>query len=475
MLPEIDAASVVLFAAASVVTALILCFAMRRNKRGDPAMKWLIASNLSLLAAASGMLTRPLIGFEASSILVIGGAYAGMCCAYFAVLRAEGERPRYALLVAIGVVSTAAQAALAIFAESATPLMLTSSAVNSVVTLLMTLGVWRRLRHYGSGTAILISLPFAAFFAGYFIRLILVLVWPESQAPLAATVMIITVMAWAAVILELGMIALREALAGALERLEAANVARSRFLLAISHELRTPLNAVLGLSELMRAESAGPLTEPYRTFVNHIHDNGRSLLGLVTDLLDIAAVENHALALEEAELDPTAIASETVESFAEAAEAAGVALTLKVARDAPRRMRADPVRLARAASNLIDNAVRFVGQGGTVEVEVSAAADGSMAIIVTDDGPGMPDAELARALELFGRVKGVEDPNEGVGVGLPLAREIVKAHGGRLEMTSAPGEGVTATAFLPASRILEDRLRAGDQTGEQALESLAAE
>lgn len=337
---EIDAKSVVLFAAASVFLALILCFAMRRHKAGDPAIKWLIASNFCLLAAACSMLARPLIGFEASSILVIGGAYAGVSCAFFAVLRAENEAPPYGMILAIGVVSIAAQAALAIFATSAIPLMLTSSAVNSVVILFMTIGIHRRLKRYGDGTATLLSLPFAALFTGYFTRFVIVMLWPDSQAPLAATVMIITIMAWAAVILELGMIALREtqarrALSDALSRLETANAARSRFLLAISHELRTPLNAVLGLSELMRAESAGPLTEAYRKFVGHIHENGRSLLGLVTDLLDIAAVENHALTLEEAEVDLHRIAVETVEALREAAEAGGVSIAVELAEDAP--------------------------------------------------------------------------------------------------------------------------------------------
>lgn len=86
----------------------------------------------------------------------------------------------------------------------------------------------------------------------------------------------------------------------------------------------------------------------------------------------------------------------------------------------------------------------------------------------------MTESELKRALELFGRVRGVDDPNEGVGVGLPLAREIAKAHGGRLDVKSEPGEGVTASAIFPAARIIA-RAEPLAAPAPASLASLAAE
>ncbi|MEM7505330.1 MAG: HAMP domain-containing sensor histidine kinase [Pseudomonadota bacterium] len=454
---NIDPKSVVLFAGASVVIALVLCVAMRRHERGDPAIGWLIASNLALLTAALGLLGRPYLGFEASSVLVIGGAYTGVCCAFVAVLAAESQKPPLVTLIVIGLVALGIQATIAVTSGSANLLMLSSSVINSTLTCWMTCTIWRLLRPYGRRIATLLALPFAAFCFGYTTRMVAILGWPDSVAPMAATVLIVTMMAWAALILELGMIALREtqarrALAKALEKAEAASEAKSKFLRSISHELRTPLNAVIGFAELMRAETSGPMPIDYRPFVSHIHEAGKHLLSLITDLLDMSTIEAGKMQLDE---EPVLL-SEVIEAVehmvADKAKRGALTLNFKLLPNAPERVMADRRRLIQILTNLTDNAVKYTGKGGDVRVQAGQGEDGGLLLLIGDTGPGMTPAQLADAMELFGRVHGVESKIEGTGIGLPLARDMVTAHGGKMQIDSTPGEGTTITVSLPSWR-----------------------
>lgn len=289
-MPSINATSAVLFAAGSVVIALVLCTFLRRHKRGDLAIHWLIASNCAFLLASGGVMFRPVLGFEASAMLVIAGAYSGICCAWFTVLKAEGAAVPLRRVGCIGVAAISGQTWLSISGADVETLMLTSSAINSSLLAFIVWRVWIQIRPYSPRMASLVCLPFVALFVGYAARMPVVLFLPGGEAPLLATVLIIVAMAWATVILELALIALREAqvqveLRAALAKAEAATQARTRFLLGISHEFRTPMNAVLGLSELMRKEVLGRLPEGYLDQANHIHKHAVELNELISDLL----------------------------------------------------------------------------------------------------------------------------------------------------------------------------------------------
>ena len=318
-MPQIDPMSVVLFAAGSVVIALVLCVALRRHKRGDGAIKWLMASNLAFLVAGLGVLGRGLLGFQGSAVLVIAAAYLAITAAYFAVLKAE-ERPLpWVRLGSLGVLTLAGQAWLASMVTDVVPLMLSSSLVNSLLLGAMMVHVWQLTRRYGDRIASLMCLPFAALFLGYAVRLPVAIIWPEGDAAVTTSLMVIVAMAWSAVILELAMIALREVqarvrLKAALEQVEAAQAARTRFLLAISHDLRTPLNAILGLSELMRHQAMGALPEPYQAQAEHLHKNGTELNELVQDLL----IHAEAVGSGEARTDAEGIDTAVAEKFREA-------------------------------------------------------------------------------------------------------------------------------------------------------------
>lgn len=286
----VDPTSVLLFAAGSVVLAIVLCIIMRQHKKGDAVTKWLVASNLALFAATLGVLLRPMIGFTAGSMTVLLGAYVGICCAYFAVLSAENRPLPIRLIATVGGLALTVHLGLTFHVETVSSLMISSSAINSGVLIYMIRGIWPIGKRLGQRMALLLCLPFAALCIAYLVRLVTVLMWGEGSAAILATLSIIVVMSWAAVILELAMITLREtqaraAMKAALSRAEEASAARTRFLLSISHELRTPLNAILGLSEIMCQEVFGPLPQPYNRNVKLVHENGTELNELINDLL----------------------------------------------------------------------------------------------------------------------------------------------------------------------------------------------
>ncbi|MEO1491140.1 MAG: histidine kinase dimerization/phospho-acceptor domain-containing protein [Pseudomonadota bacterium] len=292
---QIDPTSVVLFAAGSVAIALVLCFVFRRHKRGDAAIKWLIISNCALLAAAFGILLRSRIGFDVASGLVLGGMFCAICSAYFAVLRAVGRTLPLRLVGGFAATAIVTHLAIAQYGGSLTSLMISSSLINSALLLYVCVTIWSATRWYGRRMSALLCIPFATVLAGYASRPLKVLIWGDGDHLLIGTLVIIVAMSWSAVILELGLIALRErqaqmALRDALDKVQKASAARTRFLLSISHDLRTPLNAVIGLAELMKSQTMGPLPAAYQQHADLIHQNGGDLMEMVSDLL-VAASE----------------------------------------------------------------------------------------------------------------------------------------------------------------------------------------
>lgn len=307
-MPLVDPQSLVLFAAGSVAIALVLCFVLRRHRAGDRAIRWLIASNVLLFGAALGVLMRPTLGFEVGALQVIAGLYAGICCAYFAVLSAEDKPVPWQLYTGIGLANVAVQAWLVMTGVGVTTLMASTSVVNTGVTAAMVFGVWRLTRPHGARMATLLCLPFAALCLGYAVRLPVVALAADDSASVAASLLIIVVMAWAAVILELGLIALRERqvrrqLRAALDQAEAASAARTRLLLGLSHEFRTPLNGISGLTALMQTGIGGPYSDTSMKFLAQIHDNTDALTALIDRLLEHTAgdaPEQNGMTIEDA-------------------------------------------------------------------------------------------------------------------------------------------------------------------------------
>jgi PAS domain S-box-containing protein len=234
------------------------------------------------------------------------------------------------------------------------------------------------------------------------------------------------------------------------QQAEDASRAKAGFLAAMSHELRTPLNAVIGFAEIMHQQVLGPIGTPeYRDYAGHILRSGQHLLSLINDVLDYARIESGSLRLNLVPVEVRGLLRGTLEILAETAAAGGVTLATDLTEQRI-TIRADEQRLHQVLLNVVGNAVKFTPAGGRVAVALRPGAAGGAVITVTDSGIGIDEAQIARAFEPFWQAdSGLDRVKEGAGIGLPLARQLVALHGGRLELQSRVGEGTRITIEMP--------------------------
>ena len=234
---------------------------------------------------------------------------------------------------------------------------------------------------------------------------------------------------------------------------ESANRAKTEFLANISHELRTPLNAILGFSEIMEGALLGPLSERYQRYAADIHKSGQYLHGLVTNILDLSRIEMNEVHLDEETVEIAELIESCISMLRMRADEQSVRLEAEPMPDLP-QVRCDRLRLKQALINLVSNAVKFTPKYGRVGISARMNGDG-LALSVSDTGIGMRPEDIPRALEAFRQIESQTNRrHDGVGLGLALTKALVESHGGRLELTSAPGVGTTATIHLPAERVV---------------------
>lgn len=244
----------------------------------------------------------------------------------------------------------------------------------------------------------------------------------------------------------------QRALVRARQEAEAANAAKSAFLNMVSHDLRTPLNVIMGNAEILGDEVGRlPEIEYMRPFVEDVRDNGRYLLDLITDLLDVARGEAGMLDLDLEMVAPADAVDEALRLVTALPAAADLLMAAAVAPGVP-AIAADRRRLKQVLVNLLGNAVKFTPPGGRIDVTVDTDGDATVRISVADTGIGIAEGDLEHVLRPFGRAHGPRrgGADVGTGLGLPLARLLVEGHGGRLTLASAEGAGTTVTVILPA-------------------------
>lgn len=258
--------------------------------------------------------------------------------------------------------------------------------------------------------------------------------------------------------------ALGEQLRATVHALRSASEAKSDFLASMSHELRTPLSAILGFSDLMRREpiEAGNVTVPLE-WVEHVHRGGEHLLALINDVLDLAKVEAGRLDLQRETVDVGTLAAEVVSGLRPLADRKRLRLTAHVDAVA---LDADRGRLRQILYNLLSNAIKYTPDGGSVRIETDVG-DGETRISVVDTGIGIDPSDHAAVFEEFRQVGVVGERQPGTGLGLALTRRLTEAHGGRIELQSARGEGSRFTVILPGgSRLTAEPVAQAASDGE---------
>ncbi len=233
-----------------------------------------------------------------------------------------------------------------------------------------------------------------------------------------------------------------------LGRMRAETSDGAAMLADLSHEMKTPLNAVIGFAETIERETFGPVGhENYAQYAEHIRMAGRHLLDLVNAVLDSSKIDAERFSLQRVAANPGAIAHECAAIVRHQADQAGLRLVVDIAEDLPESF-LDPRAVKQILINLLSNAVKFTSDG---EISLTARReDGDLVFVVRDDGVGMNAESLAKIGSRFTSAHGAGVRGQGgAGLGLSLAIGLAELHGGRVDLASAPGEGLTASVRLP--------------------------
>jgi signal transduction histidine kinase len=230
-------------------------------------------------------------------------------------------------------------------------------------------------------------------------------------------------------------------------QLEAASRHKSQFLANMSHELRTPLNAVLGYTELIQDGIYGEVPQKVHDVLGRLQRNGRHLLGLINDVLDLSKIEAGQLPLSLSNYSMKDIVQSVVSATESLAAEKQLALRTSVQPDLPPG-RGDERRITQVLMNLVGNAIKFTDAG---EVRIQASAqDGEFRVAVADTGLGIGEADQHRIFEEFQQADGSGTrAKSGTGLGLSIARKIVELHGGRVWVESILGKGSTFWFTVP--------------------------
>jgi signal transduction histidine kinase len=230
-------------------------------------------------------------------------------------------------------------------------------------------------------------------------------------------------------------------------QLEIASRHKSQFLANMSHELRTPLNAILGYTELILDGIYGPPSEKITAVLERVQANGKHLLGLINDVLDLSKIEAGQLTLSFNDYSLKDVVHTVVTATEPLAAEKKLPVKVEIPRDLPAG-RADERRIAQVLLNLVGNAIKFTDAG---EVRIAANVENDRYMLaIADTGPGIPLSEQTRIFEEFHQIDSSNTKTKGgTGLGLAIAKRIVEMHGGRIWVESAVGKGSTFRIELP--------------------------
>jgi two-component system sensor histidine kinase BarA len=260
----------------------------------------------------------------------------------------------------------------------------------------------------------------------------------------------------------------------AYDRLKELDRLKSNFLATVSHELRTPLTSIIGYSEMLTEGIAGELQDEQKEFVNTIHEKGEQLLQLIMSLLDLSKLESGTMSMRKKPTQVASVLNEVLTTVTPNARKKGITVKLE-AEPKLAELRADPERLRQVFINLVDNAMKFTPQGGTVTLRARNVVSGGpgspgdddeddafalfaptqskVEVRVMDTGIGIPPKERQKVFDAFYQVDSSSTREYGgTGLGLSIVKRIVEAHGGGIAIEeNQPTGAVFVVTFPPTT------------------------
>src|SRR5271156_1194203 len=238
-------------------------------------------------------------------------------------------------------------------------------------------------------------------------------------------------------------------------RAEAANTPKSRFLAQMSHELPTPLNAILGFSEVMKGEIFGVHAVPmYKDYAADIHSSGVHLLNLINEILDLSRIEAGRYELNEEAVSLNRVVEDCHHLLKLRAGNRGITIHEMFEPDLP-RLWGDERAVRQICLNLLANAIKFTPQGGEIWLKVGWTASGGQYMSVKDTGPGIPEEEIPIVLASFGQgSNSIKSAEQGAGLGLPIAKNLIDLHGGTFTLKSKLRIGTEVVVTFPPERVM---------------------
>lgn len=235
---------------------------------------------------------------------------------------------------------------------------------------------------------------------------------------------------------------------------EEASIQKTRFLAAVSHDVRTPANAISLMADLIeQAAGDAELARELPQMARDLKSNARSLVELVSDVLDLARFDTGRLDLQVSDFPLGPFIEAELRQFRRLTTAKGIRLVTCLPPE-PVWLRTDKLKLGRVLSNLVGNAVKFT-DAGEVQVGAELRADGMLELIVADTGPGIAPEHLPRIFDEFFQLRNPErDRNRGTGLGLAICRRLVDALGCSISVESTPGRGSTFFIRLPSELVV---------------------
>ena len=240
---------------------------------------------------------------------------------------------------------------------------------------------------------------------------------------------------------------------------EQANAAKSEFLSRMSHELRTPMNSILGFAQLMDMEELNPV---HKKGVNQILKNGKHLLDLINEVLDISRIETGRLTISREPVETSNIISETIDIVRNLADENNISIESEAQANQSFFVEADHQRLKQVLLNLITNAVKYNRRGGSVKIETSVPEEegkikNTIKISITDTGNGISREYIKKLFKPFERIGAERTTTEVTGLGLAISKKLIEAMNGEIGVESEIGKGSTFWIKLQQTESQKDR------------------